>query len=291
MPSISKIMDGVVDRIYHPTPGLMTGLGGYDAITSGIHKKQLSIIAGRPSMGKSALALDITLNLVHNEFPTAFFTMEDSADMVVRRLLSKQAKVSMVDIRDNRLTGDQRDKINAAASAIRPLPLMIDDTSALSGPLLWQRLAILKEKMDVQAVFIDYMQLFQVGDLNRQEGLESLSVLLKDAAKHFDVAMVVMSQLNREPDKRENHEPRMSDLRGSGGIEQSADIVSLLYRPSYYTMQEIDIDAEDDGEAYVIIGKHKNGPTGKVKCGYVADWMSFMDAPKGAPTLGDNEVW
>lgn len=291
MPSISKIMDGVVDRIYHPTPGLMTGLGGYDAITSGIHKKQLSIIAGRPSMGKSALALDITLNLVHNEFPTAFFTMEDSADMVVRRLLSKQAKVSMVDIRDNRLTGDQRDKINAAASEIRPLPLMIDDTSALSGPLLWQRLAILKEKMDVQAVFIDYMQLFQVGDLNRQEGLESLSVLLKDAAKHFDVAMVVMSQLNREPDKRENHEPRMSDLRGSGGIEQSADIVSLLYRPSYYTMQEIDIDAEDDGEAYVIIGKHKNGPTGKVKCGYVADWMSFMDAPKCAPTLGDNEVW
>jgi len=291
MPYIKKIMSGVVDRIYHPTPGLMTGLEGYDAITSGIHKKQLSIIAGRPSMGKSALALDIALNLIHNEFRTAFFTMEDSTDMVVRRLLSKQAKVSMVDIRDCRLSKEQRVKMDAAAEVLRPLPLVIDDTSSLSGPILYHRLGILKEKMDVQAVFIDYMQLFQVGDLNRQEGLESLSVLLKDAAKEFDVAMVVMSQLNRQPDMRENHEPRMSDLRGSGGIEQSADIVSLLYRPAYYTFQEVDIDADDDGEAFIFIGKHKNGPTGKVRCGYVPEWMSFFDAPQGTSGPADGEIF
>jgi len=291
MPKIKTIMDGVVERIYHPTPGLMTGLAGYDAITSGIHKKQLTIIAGRPSMGKSALALDVALNLVHHDQVTAFFTMEDSSDMVVRRLLSKEAKISMTDIRDNTLDVNQREKLDGAASVLRDMPLVIDDTSALTGALLWQRIEYLKTKLDVEAVFIDYMQLFQVGDMNRQEGLESLSVLLKDAAKHFDVAMVVMSQLNREPDKRENHEPRMSDLRGSGGIEQSADIVSLLYRPAYYTMQEIDIDADDDGEAYIFIGKHKNGPTGKVKCGYVPEWMSFMDAPQGMKHSGDKEVF
>lgn len=276
---VRDLLDGVVDRIHNPVPGLMTGLTDLDRVTYGIHAKQLTVIAGRPSMGKSALALDIALNLGYNRQQCAFFTLEDSADMVVRRLLSKDSKVSMVTMRDNSLDDNDRLRLQESIDRMRSLPLHIDDVSAMTPATIYRKVETLKNKFDIKAVFIDYMQLMQLGDRNRQEGLEEAAGMLKDMSKTFDVAVIVMSQLNRKPDERDNHEPRMSDLRGSGGIEQSADLCLLLYRPAYYTMQEIDIDSEDDGEAFIIIGKHKNGPCGKVRCGYVADWMQFMDAP------------
>ena len=276
---VEQIIDGVVDRIYHPQPGMMTGLTELDKLTFGIHKKQLTIIAGRPSMGKSAFALDVLLNLTKNGHTSAFLTMEDSADMVVRRLLAKIAKVSMTNMRDNTLGDRERKSITEAVNILRGYKLLVDDTPSMTPATIYQKVKFLKNNTDVQTVFIDYLQLLNFGGDNRQEGLERASVLLKDVSKEFDVGVVVLSQLNREPDKRENHEPRMSDLRGSGGIEQSADLVMLLYRPAYYTMQEVDVDSEDDGEAFIVIGKQKNGPIGKVRCGYMPEWMAFMDAP------------
>ncbi len=250
---------------------LVTGLGtGYyelDSITCGLQKGDLIIIAGRPSMGKTGLALNIAEHVgIIDKIPLAIFSLEMGKQQLAERFLCSYSRVDAQLVRKGMLSIDHFTALRDAANGIFEAPIYIDDTSALTPLELRAKARRLKSAHGIRCIVVDYLQLMHIDSRkieSRQQEITTISRYLKSLARELDIPVVVLSQLNRAPEGREDHRPRMSDLRESGSIEQDADVVMLLHREDYYHRGEEGY--EPDNTAEVIIAKQRNGPTGVVK--------------------------
>lgn len=259
-------------------PGITCAFYDLDAMTQGFQREDLIIVAGRPSMGKTAACIGVARNIaaVHN-IPVAVFSLEMSKAQLAYRLLSSECSIASGTLRAGRVTPEQWGPISHAVAKLSEIPLFIDDTPALSLSDLRTKCRRLRADQggDLGAVVIDYLQLMGCGGgsrENREQELSRLTRGLKMLARELHCPIIVLSQLNRAVESRTNKRPMMSDLRESGSIEQDADLVMMLYRESYY-----DPDTADQGIAELILTKHRNGPTGTVKLLFEPDYTRFRN--------------
>ena len=254
--------------------GLPTGLYNFDKMTNGLQPSDLLILAGRPSMGKTSFAMNIVENVaIKEKVPVAVFSLEMSAEQLVLRMISSWGRIDQSRLRSGQLTEDDWPKITSAIGIMNEnARLFIDDTPALSPSELRARARRLKREHDIGLVMVDYLQLMQVPGTkeNRTNEISEISRSLKALAKELDVPVIALSQLNRQLEQREDRRPRMSDLRESGGIEQDADLILFVYRDEVYNE-----DTPDKGVAEIIIGKHRNGPTGTARTAFLSHFTRF----------------
>jgi len=248
--------------------GLSTGYFELDEKTCGLQNGEMIIIAGRPSMGKTSLALNIAehIGLVEKK-PLAIFSLEMGSQQLAERFLCSKSEIDSQLVRKGMLDDEQMQKLVEACGILSEAPIYIDDTAGLTPLALRAKARRLKSQYGIKAVFVDYMQLMSVGSgrvESRQQEITEISRYFKALARELEVPVVVISQLNRSPEGREGHKPRMSDLRESGSIEQDADVVMLLHREDYYRKNEED-PTPPDNIAELIIAKQRNGPTGSIK--------------------------
>jgi replicative DNA helicase len=262
--------------------GLSTGLAKLDEMTDGLHKAEMIVIAARPSMGKTALAMNIAEHMaVDDKRPIAVFSLEMSTQQLVQRLLCSRAKVNLAKVRDGFLSERDFPALTAAASKLAESKMFIDDTAGLSIMELRAKARRLKSQHGIEAIFIDYLQLLRSTSRraqdNRQLEIAEISSGLKALAKELSLPIVVLAQLNRNPEQRAGESkgrPRLSDLRESGSIEQDADLVGLLVREEYYA--ESDEEREQmKGKATLIIAKQRNGPVGDVPLTFLKEFTRF----------------
>ncbi len=250
--------------------GLPTGYYELDDLTCGLQKGEMIIIAGRPSMGKTALALNIAEHMgVIEKIPLAIFSLEMGRQQLAERFLCSYSGVDSQLVRKGMLNTEHYQKLVEACGIVSEAPIYIDDTSALTPLEIRAKARRLKSMHDIQAIFIDYLQLMGLGMTrveSRQQEITAISRYMKSLARELNVPVIVLSQLNRAPEGREDHRPRMSDLRESGSIEQDADVVMLLHREDYYHRSEPDY--QPDSTAEVIVAKQRNGPTNVVKLSF-----------------------
>jgi replicative DNA helicase len=262
--------------------GLATGFTDFDKMTDGLHGAEMIVIAARPSMGKTALAMNIAEHVaVDQKKPIAVFSLEMSTQQLVQRLLCSRAKVNLARVRDGFLNERDFPALQTAASKLAESKIFIDDTSGLSILELRAKARRLKSQHDIQAIFIDYLQLLRSTSRraqdNRQIEIAEISSGLKALAKELAVPILVLAQLNRNPESRSGDakgRPRLSDLRESGSIEQDADLVGLLVREEYYADTDEDKKAAE-GKATLIIAKQRNGPVGDVPLTFLKEFTRF----------------
>lgn len=242
--------------------GLPTGFPLLDEYTSGFQAGDLVIVAGRPSMGKTALGLAMAKYLALNEGkPVVFFSMEMSSDQVAQRLASSYTGIESQKLRRRILSDAEVRRLLDACHEFERAPLFIDDTPGMTAMELRSKARRLKQRYDIQAVFVDYLQLMYVPKMeNRQVEISTISRGLKSLGRELGIPVVTMAQLNRMPEGRQDKRPFMSDLRESGAIEQDADVVLLLHREEYYKPDDEDVR----GRAEMIIAKQRNGPVGTI---------------------------
>jgi replicative DNA helicase len=261
--------------------GVTSGFTDLDNYTAGFQASDLIILAARPSMGKTALALNIAFNAAYKSkppVPVAFFSLEMSKEQLVRRLLSGEGRVDASQIRRAAfLTGDEWQRLQEAAGLLLDCPIYIDDTPAATVLDIRAKSRRLKADGKLGIIIIDYLQLMQGrAELSsREQQISEISRSLKGLAKELAVPVIALSQLSREPEKRERKRPQLSDLRESGAIEQDADVVMFIYRDEVYRKE-----SQDKGIAEVIIGKQRNGPIGTVKLHFEAKFTRFDDLAK-----------
>ncbi|KKN66048.1 hypothetical protein LCGC14_0475260 [marine sediment metagenome] len=275
MKQIKETMSEVIDSIKNPVQGLPTGLESVDKATGGYKPGQLIVIAGRSSMGKTAMLGDCVLAQTGK---TLFFSLEMSSIVLTQRLIANEANINFRTLVNNETDDGQNKRIRAAIGKLQESNIFIDDTPCLTPGQFWDKA---EEHEDADLIIIDHLHLMRHdnGRLGEVQALDDICQQLRAYAKTKNVPIVLACQLNRNTENRQTHEPRLSDLRGSGGIEQDSDIVLLLYRPSYYLQREISYDTVDDGDAEVIVAKQRNGITGKIKTIFLGNFMSFRDSP------------
>ena len=266
--------------------GISTGFTELDRMTNGLHEAEMIVIAARPSMGKTALAMNIAEHVAINEkLPVAVFSLEMSSQQLVQRLLCSRARVNLQKVRDGFLAERDFPSLTAAASKLAEAQIFIDDSASLSILELRAKARRLKAQKDIKLIVVDYLQLLRStsrrGQDNRQLEISEISSGLKGLAKELKVPIVVLAQLNRQPEARTGGKPRLSDLRESGSIEQDADLVGLLVRPEIYEEDE-DARAEKAGEAELIIAKQRNGPVGEVSLTFLKEFTRFEDRARTA---------
>ena len=245
--------------------GIETGFGELDEMTNGLQPGELIIVAARPSMGKTVLALNMAEYMsATSKQPCAVFSLEMSRQQLAQRLLCSRSGVDSHKLRRNMLGPDDFGKLALTVGELSEAPLYIDDTPGLTLLGLRAKSRRLAAKHDIKAIFVDYLQLMSApGSESRQQEVSNLSRGIKALARELNVPVICLSQLNRAAEQREGHRPRMSDLRESGSIEQDADVVMMLHREDYFHRGEEDY--EDTNTAEVIMAKQRNGPTGTVK--------------------------
>ena len=241
--------------------GISTGFTEIDEVTLGLQKQDLIIIAGRPSMGKTAFAFNIAENVARTTNQTVLlFSMEMSSEQVVRRFISSISKIDLQRLMRGDLKSEDWEGIDKALSILSSKKILLDDTAALTPTELRARARRVKrESKDLSLIVVDYLQLMQVSGNrdNRVAEISEISRSLKALAKELDVPVIALSQLNRAVEQRPNKRPILADLRDSGAIEQDADVIAMLFRKEYYD----DTDIESKGKAEVNIAKQRNGPT------------------------------
>jgi replicative DNA helicase len=244
--------------------GEPTGFFQLDEMLSGLQRGEMVILAARPSMGKTALALNIAEHIaVDNRQPVAIFSLEMSKQQLAERLMSSRSGVDGQRMRRNMLNDGEFRQLHEVASELYEAPMFIDDTPGLSVLQLRAKARRLALQHDIKAIFIDYLQLMSSpGSESRQQEVSEISRGVKALARELSVPVVCLSQLNRNPEGRENKKPMLADLRESGSIEQDADVVMMLHRDDYYNQSKDDFEATNT--AQVIIAKQRNGPTGMV---------------------------
>ncbi|MHC4265601.1 MAG: replicative DNA helicase [Planctomycetota bacterium] len=247
--------------------GLATGFHELDELTCGLQNGEMIIIAGRPSMGKTSLALNIAEHIgITDKIPVAIFSLEMGKQQLAERFLCSTSEIDAQLVRKGLLNDQQYRELASASEVISEAPIYIDDTAALTPLGLCAKARRLKSQYNIRCVILDYLQLMHMGSgriESRQQEITTISRYVKALARELNVPVVVLSQLNRSPEGREGHRPRMSDLRESGSIEQDADVVMLLHREDYYRKGESDFEADNTAE--IIIAKQRNGPTGNIK--------------------------
>jgi replicative DNA helicase len=266
-----------IDRLYqnkaHVT-GIPTGYIDFDLKTAGLQPSDLIIIAGRPSMGKSAFALGIAEYAgVIEKVPTAVFSLEMSKEQLVQRLLCSHARVDAHKVRTGYLATSDWPRLTAAAGKLSEAPIFIDDTPAISVMELRARARRLKSHHGIKLIILDYMQLMRGSAMNmesRQQEISEISRSLKALARELNVPVIAISQLSRAVESRTDHRPQLSDLRESGAIEQDADVVVLLLREEYYNSSP-----DNQGIAEAIIAKQRNGPVGSLKFTFIKEYTRF----------------
>jgi replicative DNA helicase len=264
--------------------GVSTGFRDFDKLTSGLHSSEMIVIAARPSMGKTALAMNIAEHAaIQLKLPVAIFSLEMSAQQLVQRMLCSRARVNLAKTRDGFLSEADFPKLTNAASKLAEAKIFIDDSAGLSILELRAKARRLKAQQDVQLIVVDYLQLLRSTSRraqdNRQLEISEISAGLKGLAKELRIPIVVVAQLNRNPEIRTGSGkgvPRLADLRESGSIEQDADLVGLLVREEYYADSDEE-RTEMEGKAELIIAKQRNGPIGQVKLTFLKEFTRFED--------------
>lgn len=292
---LRKLLEQVFDSLSNSdgsvVTGVATGFREMDTISSGFQPGEMIIIAARPSMGKTAFALNVAENMAaDNNVPVAFFSLEMSAESLAQRLLASRAEVGGQKLRRRMLTQEEAARLAISVQSLSDAPLFIDDQPGLTVMQLRARARRLKTQRDIKAIFVDYLQLMDAPggrDISRQQQISDISRGLKALARELKVPVIALSQLNRQSEGREGHRPRMSDLRESGSLEQDADVVLLLHREEYYHVGEGEIPEEIRGVAEVIVAKQRNGPTGTIKLQFNNQITRFRDLAEGIPAAAD----
>ncbi len=261
--------------------GIPSGFRELDRMTAGFQPSDLIIIAGRPSMGKTAFCLDVAeYAAIDNEIPVAIFSLEMSKEQLVIRMLCSQANVEGTRLRTGYLNESDWPKLTIAAGRLSESPIYIDDTAALSVLELRAKARRLKSDHGLGMVIVDYLQLMKGRSRveSRQQEISEISRSLKALAKELNIPVIAVSQLSRKTEERTGNRPQLSDLRESGAIEQDADLILFIYRDEVYNRSE---DNPNRGKAEVIIGKQRNGPIGKIDLAFLDRFTSFKDLYKG----------
>ena len=279
---INPLLDDTVRRVKELSKskggitGLATGFADLDRLTAGLQKADLVIVAGRPSMGKTSLAMNMVEHAIMNsDAPTLVFSLEMPADQLVMRMLSSLARINQSNMRIGNLEEKDWDRFSAAAGQLRDKPLHIDDSAALTPNEIRARARRVARQYDrLGLIVVDYMQLMRGSSQaeNRTTEISEISRSLKALAKEMSCPVIAAAQLNRALESRTNKRPIMADLRESGAIEQDADVILFIYRDEVYNEE-----TEDVGIAEIIIGKQRNGPIGTVKLSYLGQLTRFED--------------
>jgi replicative DNA helicase len=254
--------------------GASTGFADFDEMTSGLQPSDLIIVAGRPSMGKTTIAMNMAENIaIKGDKPVAVFSMEMPGDSLAMRMMSSLGRIDQHKVRTGKLDDDEWPRLTSAINLLAETKLFIDDTPALTPTEVRSRARrLVREHGSLGLIVIDYLQLMQSpasGD-NRVQQISDISRGLKALAKELNVPVIALSQLNRNLEQRPNKRPVMSDLRESGGIEQDADLIVFVYRDEVYNP-----DSPDKGIAEIIIGKQRNGPIGTVRLTFLGQYTRF----------------
>ena len=260
--------------------GVPTGFAELDKLTNGLHPGQLIIIAARPAIGKSTLALDFARAAsIHHDLPAIVFSLEMGRSEIAMRLLSAEASVPLQSMRKGTVHSNDWTTIAQTRGRINDAPLYDDDSPNMTLVEIRAKCRRLKQKVGLKLVVIDYLQLMTSGKKveSRQQEVSEFSRALKLLAKEIGVPVIALSQLNRGPEQRSDKKPALSDLRESGSLEQDADMVILLHRESAYEK-----DSPRAGEADLIIAKHRNGPTDTLTVGFHGHFSRFVDLPPGS---------
>jgi len=279
-----QVMEAIdaIEKLYERKggiTGISTGFTEFDRMTSGLHPSEMIVIAARPSMGKTALAMNIVEHVAISQgLAVGVFSLEMSSQQLVQRLLCSRARVNLQKVRDGFLAERDFPSLTAAASKLADARIFIDDSASLSILELRAKARRLKAQQDIQLIVVDYLQLLRSttrrAQDNRQLEISEISAGLKGLAKELKIPVVVVAQLNRQPEQRLGGKPRLSDLRESGSIEQDADLVGLLVRPEIYEEDE-EARAEKAGEAEFIIAKQRNGPVGEIPLTFLKEFTRF----------------
>ena len=275
---IEPILHEVLDSWGNRKSGVLTGVpsGFYDLdnLLSGFQNSDFIVLAGRPSMGKTALALNFSRNAaLDHDIKIGFFSLEMSSKQLVERLITSESKIDSHLVRTGKLPKHEWKKLSNSANNLSESSLFIDDTADLNIMELRAKARQLKAEKDIDIIFIDYIQLLHAPNHeSRQQEISYISRSLKALAKELNIPVVALSQLSRAVESRTDHRPIMSDLRESGAIEQDADVVLFVYRKYVYSKNE-----EDEGLGEIIVSKHRNGPTGLVKVTFVDKYARFMN--------------
>ena len=280
-----ETIDKLYQRKEHVT-GLATGFHQFDTTTAGLQPADLIIVAGRPSMGKSAFATGICEHVgITLKKPVAFFSLEMSKEQLVQRMLCSHARVDAQKVRTGYLSHQDWPKLTSAAGKLSEAPIFIDDTPGQTVLEVRAKARRLKMQHDIQLILIDYMQLMQgVGRFeSRQQEISEISRSLKALARELRVPVIAVSQLSRAVESRTGTRPQLSDLRESGAIEQDADLVVFLFREEYYNPSE-----ENRNKAEAIIAKQRNGPIGSIDLVFLKDWTRF-DNPEFQRASGEGQ--
>ncbi len=278
--SIQGLLTQAVDRIEElyqsgaGITGVSTGFKDLDNLTSGLQDADLVVIAGRPSMGKTSLAMNLAENAaVGSKLPVAVFSMEMPGQQLAMRMLSSLGRINAHRVRTGQLTQDDWPRLTSAMGLLDEAPIFVDDTPALTPSELRSRVRRLtREHGKLGLVIVDYLQLMQTGESSENRAVEVANITraLKVIAKEARVPVAVLSQLNRGLEQRPNKRPIMSDLRESGAIEQDADLILFIYRDEVYNE-----DSPEKGTAEIIVAKQRNGPTGTVRLTFLGEYTRF----------------
>ena len=285
-----KNEDGIV--------GVPTGLTDLDSRLGGLHKQDLIIIAGRPSMGKTALATNIAFHAAKNiekkgmKSAVAFFSLEMSSEQLSTRILSEQSRIRSNDIRRGKVSDQEMERFIETSKNIHALPLFIDETPAITIAAISNRSRRIKRLFGLELIVVDYIQLMRAGSKKNDGRVQEISEItqgLKALAKELDVPVLALSQLSRAVEQRDDKKPQLSDLRESGSIEQDADVVMFVYREAYYLeRKEPALGSIEHAEwqqkmdeisrlAEILLGKQRHGPTGNIKVEFEAMYTKFKD--------------
>ena len=286
-----ELMTSVLDQIqkmsdnHSDITGLKTGFRDLDHVTHGPQRGDLIILAARPSMGKTAVALNLALNvaLYQPKQAVAIFSLEMAAEQLAMRLLSARSRVAGDKLKTGYLTNEEWNRVNEAAGELKMLKLYVDDTPGVKTSDIFSKCRRLQAEQGLSLVLIDYIQLITGnsggrGEVNRQQEVSEISRNLKALARELGIPVIALSQLSRTVEQRENKHPQLSDLRESGAIEQDADIVMMLYRESYYNQEmkdNLDPDASEPLE--INIAKHRNGATRRINVAFEASTNALMN--------------
>lgn len=278
---LNNIFIDLKEKSIKPTlPGLSSGFYELDSLTQGFQKSDLIIIAGRPSMGKTAFSLTMGLNILKtSKLPILFFSLEMSKEQIMYRLLAMETNINQMRLRSGKLYQNDWIKLNKVMKIISKLPFFIDDTPDLSIQDIRSKIkTIIFEQTQIGLIVIDYLQLMQNSKFkleNRVQELSQITRLLKNIAREFNIPIIALSQLSRNVENRVNKKPILSDLRESGSIEQDADLVLMLYRNKYYN-SKAELERTSD-LTDLIIAKQRNGPTGTIKLKFDEKRTKFLN--------------
>jgi replicative DNA helicase len=262
--------------------GVPTGLTALDKMTGGLQKSDLIVVAARASMGKSSLATTIQLNAAVQGYPSLLYNLEMSKESCIRRMISMVARIDAQNLTLGNVSDDDIKKIEVGGETISGLPLYIDDSYSTSINDIRTRVRRFVKDYGIKLMVVDYLQLLSnPTSRSREQEVAEMSRCLKRIAKEFEIPIIMLSQLNRDLEKRQQKRPVLADLRESGSIEQDADVVVFIYRPEYYKIDLWEDGSDTKNTAELIIAKQRNGPCGSFKCTFIPEYTLFADYEDG----------